>query len=568
MKTQQAQKIKNEPDTGCRKQSVWGRLFSNLGKKKVSDRQDFEISDEIVRETSPVNQVVSGNNVQTEASKGVMKENMTNIETIVSSDDQSYKKEIQKSLPSSTICTTYKEQPEQSKDEDKSRIVELFKRNGILRDDEDWKDVDLEERLRLSIINKCILCWNRISPDEAIHGSMNSLEDFMRLIHGGFIGFSNREILHEWFREISNEFNLGVQSIGVFKNFKNYLSETKLSIKCQYDQLDERIDNVLRKFFAEWQKKQDEDTIRSLQNKMDKLLIENGSLSEKILSFKNEEVALKESLQCAENRIDVLKQECENKSHELLEISDKLKVSVEELSQIKQEQDKLQIQYKQSFASFMEQSEKMDEIYKIRQQWSANFEGNLKEIGVKLHGLVQKVIDSNSDSSIYRNLLERISTSYETMMNEISDMKNRSDWQEGKIDVKEMVRLIQPILQGSMKRNGWINILTYLNCYSYIPQLAREFNNHDLDILKLGELYALIIVMLGKVYISPFVPRLLIDQFDDNYYEFKNSDTWINRFCPDLSPRDYAGKIFDLVQIGYWMQGEELIFNKPIVTYF
>ena len=497
-----------------------------------------------------------------------MKENMTNIETIVSSDDQSYKKEIQKSLPSSTICTTYKEQPEQSKDEDKSRIVELFKRNGILRDDEDWKDVDLEERLRLSIINKCILCWNRISPDEAIHGSMNSLEDFMRLIHGGFIGFSNREILHEWFREISNEFNLGVQSIGVFKNFKNYLSETKLSIKCQYDQLDERIDNVLRKFFAEWQKKQDEDTIRSLQNKMDKLLIENGSLSEKILSFKNEEVALKESLQCAENRIDVLKQECENKSHELLEISDKLKVSVEELSQIKQEQDKLQIQYKQSFASFMEQSEKMDEIYKIRQQWSANFEGNLKEIGVKLHGLVQKVIDSNSDSSIYRNLLERISTSYETMMNEISDMKNRSDWQEGKIDVKEMVRLIQPILQGSMKRNGWINILTYLNCYSYIPQLAREFNNHDLDILKLGELYALIIVMLGKVYISPFVPRLLIDQFDDNYYEFKNSDTWINRFCPDLSPRDYAGKIFDLVQIGYWMQGEEFIFNKPIVTYF
>lgn len=568
MKTQQqAQKIKNEPNMGCHKQSVFGKLFSSFRKKKISDKQDFETSEEVVRETSPVNQVLSENNVQTEMAREVMKENMRGTETTISSDNQPCEKETQKSLPCRTICT-YEEPSEQSNDEDISRIIGLLKSNGILRNDEDWKEVDLEERLRLFVVNKCVFCWNRISPDGAIHGSINSLEDFMRLIHGGFIGFSNREILSEWFREISNEFNLDVQSICLFKNFKNYLSETKLSIKRQYDQLDERIDKVLRRFFVEWQKKQDEDTVRILQNKMEKLLIENGSLSEKILIFKNEEVALKGSLQSAENRIDILKQDCENKSHELLELSNKLKVTVEELNQIKQEQDKLQIQYEQSLASFVEQSEKMDRIYKIRQQWSANFEGNLNEIGVKLHGLVQKIIDSNSDSSIYRNLLERMSTSYETMMNEISDMKNRSGWKEGMIDVKEMVKLIQPILQGSMKRNGWINILSYLNCYSYIPQVAKEFNNHDLDILKLGQLYALIIVMLGKVQISLFVPRLLVDQYDDNYYEFKNSDTWINRFCPDLSPRDYAGKIFDLVQIGYWMEGEELIFNKPIVTYF
>ena len=189
-------------------------------------------------------------------------------------------------------------------------------------------------------------------------------------------------------------------------------------------------------------------------------------------------------------------------------------------------------------------------------------------INFELNELAQKVIHANPDSSIYKNLLERVAVNYEMTKQKIIELKDQPDWKDGKVDVKEMINRIQPILQEGMKRNGWINILTYLNCYGDVSQVATEFNSHNLHVLQLGKLNSLIRALLGMVQISIFIPRLLIDEFNTDYYEFKNSETWIDKFCPAICPRDYAGKVFDLIQMGYQIQGKELISYKPLVVYF
>lgn len=457
-------------------------------------------------------------------------------------------------------------QPEQQ--DDFSFWVGFLRQNGILRDDEDWKCVDLSERLQLYVVNKCVHCWNRMYPDEIISQKIDSLDAFFDLVHSGFIGIGNRERINDWFQEIAMELNWNIQSMEWLQNPKKYLAETRINMKHQYEQLDKRVEKIVRKLLNEWEDKQNESITGSLQSQVEELESEKESLLAEDTRIKEENALLSENLNKAVEDIQRLEQEKHEKMQALSKSVDKLQSLSGELEQKRKELERLQFQNEQLTATSSGYAEMMDQHCKMNKQWSRDFFVKLDEIGLKLDELVRKVVDSNPDTSIYRNLLGRVSISYGMMKDEISNLKDQSDWEEGKIEIKEMMNRIQSLLQESMKRNGWINILAYLNCYCYIPQVAVEFDNHGLNILKLGQLHAMVTTLLGEVRIAIFVPRLLVDQFNDDYYEFKNSDTWINKFCPEISPRDYAGKVFDLVQIGYSIQGEELLSCKPIVVYY
>jgi hypothetical protein len=452
--------------------------------------------------------------------------------------------------------------------EDYSSLVGFLRQNGVLRNDEDWKNVDLSERLQLYVVSKCILCWNRMYPDEVVNQKIDTLDVFMNLLHSGFIGIGNRERINDWFQEIAMELNWNIQSMEWLQNPKKYLAESRMNMKRQYEQLDKRVEKVIRKLLDEWEDRQNESITGALQLQVDKLESEKAPLLAEVTRIKGENALLSENLNKAVKDIQRLEREKNEKMQALSNSDDKLQSLAGELEQKRKELERLQSQNEQLTATSSEYAEMMDQHYKMNKQWSRDFFVKLDEIGLRLDEWVRKVVDSNPDTSIYRNLLNRVSISYGMMKDEISNLKNLSDWEEGKIEINEMINRIQPFLQESMKRNGWINILAYLNCYCYIPQVAVEFKNHDLDILKLGRLYVMVTALLGEVQIAIFVPRLLVDQFTEDYYEFKNSDIWINKFCPEISPRDYAGKVFDLVQIGYSIQGKEQVHNKPIVVYY
>lgn len=558
MKTEQHQRTKKEQKE-CYKMTFKERVVSFFGFKESPEQQESEIADETEQNTLTGTQSVAENDSQQEISKDAIKESVVNT---VAPDNQ-YDKNCPQISPSVNT-----EQSSDIQSEDYSVLFRLFRENGILKDNEDCSTLDLEERLRLHVINKCIRCWNRMYPDEAVDANMNSLDDFLKLIHSGFIGINNREKLDDWFQEIAMEFNWDIRSMEWLQNPKKYLTITKVGMKRYYEQLDKKIEKVLQDVLNEWQSKQEENTVLSLHKRIEGLEAEKEALSVETIRMKNENSSLSTSLQEAEKSVQTLKEESDKKVQELAELNKNLQKLSGDLQEAERKSKGLQLENEKLSVASAKLSEAIDSLGEIRKQWSNRFFTQLDEIGIELHELVQKVTGANPDSSIYSNLLERASTSYETMKEEVIQLKDRPDWKEGEMEVKEMVGQIQTVLLGSLKRNGWINILTYLNCYSHIPQVATEFNIHALNVLQLGRIHSLVTALLGEIQISIFAPRLLVDQFDNNYYEFKNSDTWINKFCPAISPRDYAGKVFDLIQVGYQIQGEEQTSCKPVVVYF
>lgn len=558
MKTEQHQQTKREQKE-CYKMTFWEWLASFFGFKKSPKLSESEIAGETNQNTLSVTQNVIENDSQPEITKDAMKESGVNT----AASDIKYDKNCQQ-VPLSVTT----EQSSGIQSDDYSVILRLLRQNGILKDNEDCSTLDLEERLRLYVINKCIRCWNRMYPDEVVDENMNSLDGFLKLIHSGFIGINNREKLDDWFQEIAMEFNWDIRSMEWLQNPKQYLTVTKVGMKQYYEQLDGRIEKVLQDVLNERQSKQDESTVQSLHKQIEELKAEKESLSAEVIRINKENELLSISLQEAIKNYQILKDENDKKTHELADANEKIKKLSEDLQEAERKMEKLQSENEKLAIELANLSEAIGNLREIRKQWIVGFFTQLDEIGFELNEVVQKVTDANSESSIYRNLLERASTSYETMREEIIQLKDQPDWKEGKMEVKEMVGQIQTVLLGSLKRNGWINILTYLNCYSHIPQVATEFNIHALNVLQLGRIHSLVTALLGEVQISIFAPRLLVDQFDNNYYEFKNSDTWINKFCPAIFPGDYEGKVFDLIQVGYQIQGEEQTSCKPIVVYF
>ena len=558
MKTEQHQQTKREQKE-CYKMTFWEWLASFLGFKKSPERLEPEIAGESEQNTLMDTQSVTENNSQSEITEDAMKESGVNT----AASDIQHDKDCQQ-VPLS-IAT---EQSSEIQSEDYSVVFQSFRQNDILKDNEDWRAVNWDERLQLHAINKCICCWNCMYPDEAVDENMNTLDDFLRLIHSGFVGINNREKLDDWFQETAVEFNWDIRSMEWLQNPKRFLTVAKVGMKRYYEQLDKKIEKVLLDVLNEWQSKQDENTVLSLHKRIEELEAEKESLSAEVIRINKENELLSSSLQEAIKNYQILKDEYDKKTRELVEANKKVEKLSVDLQEAERKLEELQSKNEELAIDSANLSEVIGNLEEIRKQWIVGFFTKLDEIGLELNEMVQKVADTNPESSIYRNLLERASTSYATTREEVIPPKAQPDWKGGMIEVKEMVRQIQSVLQGSLKRNGWVNILTYLNCYSYIPQVVTEFNTHALNVLQLGRLHSLVIALLEKIQISMFVPRLLVDQFDNNYYEFKNSDTWINKFCPAISPRDYAGKVFDLIQVGYQIQGNEQTSCKPIVVYF
>lgn len=542
-------------------------LFLGLRKspetKESPERQKMEKNNEVnqhICQEALQDTKEEGNILQTKNQESVVKKSSENVEK--ETENRHTEVDGQTSHTNDAMKVVKSQQQIQEKC---VSLIETLKQHGILKNDEDWNDVDFKARLQVYVVNKCMSFWNRQYPNEAINLQDNSLDEFWNLIHSGFIGIGNREKVDEWFLETAKELNWEIQTMEWMQDPKKYLTKTKVDIKNQWDK---RIEKILRNVLNEWQSSHYESIIQSLHKQIEKLKDEKEALNAEVTTVNDEKDLLQTKLQETEKIIQRQNEEIERKGNQLSEANKISEELSDELLETKRKLNELQAQYEQLVGVYEEQSKMINEISETHKQWSDRFFMDLDEINFELNELAQKVIHANPDSSIYKNLLERVAVNYEMTKQKIIELKDQPDWKDGKVDVKEMINRIQPILQEGMKRNGWINILTYLNCYGDVSQVATEFNSHNLHVLQLGKLNSLIRALLGMVQISIFIPRLLIDEFNTDYYEFKNSETWIDKFCPAICPRDYAGKVFDLIQMGYQIQGKELISYKPLVVYF
>lgn len=136
---------------------------------------------------------------------------------------------------------------------------------------------------------------------------------------------------------------------------------------------------------------------------------------------------------------------------------------------------------------------------------------------------------------------------------------------------QQVIEDMQGLFIDALSRSGWMNNVARLLSYSRLPKLhdgidfPTELKNHGLDSALLENINAKMATLLGIADMGILVPAVLANDFEMGSYDYKNGDTWIDQFFPEVSTRNYSEKVFDIIQVGYTIKGQTE--KKPSVQY-
>lgn len=176
-----------------------------------------------------------------------------------------------------------------------------------------------------------------------------------------------------------------------------------------------------------------------------------------------------------------------------------------------------------------------------------------------------------NQAPIFVTIINDIRLGLRMTSEQFDDFKN-NEWSAPDKLQKQVIKDMQDIfIYGALNRSGWMNNVARLLSYSRLPKLhdgtdlPAELEAHGLSSSLLEDIYANMLTLLGVANMGLLVPAVLANNFDKDSYDYKNGDTWIDKFFPKVSTRNYKGKVFDIVQVGYSIDGQ--IERKPIVQY-
>ena len=181
---------------------------------------------------------------------------------------------------------------------------------------------------------------------------------------------------------------------------------------------------------------------------------------------------------------------------------------------------------------------------------------------------LQQNIESVSAVDIpMKGFFNNAMSGYKTFKKQFEQWKDKA-LSNNDIPLKNICEEMATLCRNSIKPLGWINLLETLKAYSDVPMLHDAMCSYGLTSARLTILDGHIRALLGAVGIQLIVPRLLLDHYDTNYFDYDNSGTlWINRIVPGISldPKEFQGRIFDIRQMGF--EGTNF-HNKPKVFYY
>ena len=115
-----------------------------------------------------------------------------------------------------------------------------------------------------------------------------------------------------------------------------------------------------------------------------------------------------------------------------------------------------------------------------------------------------------------------------------------------------------------LRPSGWMNNAAQLFAYSRLPQLCTQLRQSGMNIAILEELVGQAQALLGTADMSMTIPAVLATDFDKDAYDYQNGDVWINKMFSGITPRDFEGKVFDILQVGYTIGTTK---TKPVVKF-
>lgn len=187
----------------------------------------------------------------------------------------------------------------------------------------------------------------------------------------------------------------------------------------------------------------------------------------------------------------------------------------------------------------------------------------LKELDSSVNNIV---VQLPIFASLTRNILTDMRTTRETF-----DYFKKEVWTSPDTLQAQVIQDMQEIYINAMGRSGWINNVARLLSYSRLPvlkdgtDLPSQLELHGVSSALMECIYADLSSLLGIADMGLIVPAVLANNYNIESYEYTNGDTWIDKFFPDVSIRNYKGKVFDIVQVGYVIGGKTI--RKPDVQY-
>ena len=209
-----------------------------------------------------------------------------------------------------------------------------------------------------------------------------------------------------------------------------------------------------------------------------------------------------------------------------------------------------------------------------RDQAIEDAEKLLKTIASDLGTIENSVKAVVNQSPIFVNSINNIFSELQRTQEEFEDYKTE-DWSKPEMLQAQVITDMQDIFMKALNRSGWMNNVARLLSYSRLPKLhdgtpdgidlPSKLEAHGISTAVLERIYANMVNLLGIANMGILVPAVLANNYDKGSYEYKNDDTWIDKFFPEVSTRNYKGKVFDIVQVGYTIEG--MTEKKPVVQY-
>ena len=166
-----------------------------------------------------------------------------------------------------------------------------------------------------------------------------------------------------------------------------------------------------------------------------------------------------------------------------------------------------------------------------------------------LDALCQQVQQTEGTSPVISATLRQMQSSMREMMQALETASPHS---------------LQEIFVKYLRPSGWMNHTAQLFAYSRLPQLCQQLQQSGVHIATLEQLTGQVQALLGAADMSMTIPAVLATHFDRDAYNYQNGDVWINKMFSGITQRDYEGKVFDILQVGYTI-GKAA--TKPIVNF-
>lgn len=288
---------------------------------------------------------------------------------------------------------------------------------------------------------------------------------------------------------------------------------------------------------------------------------------EDMLVAKDKEIGVQKSEY--EKRLDAQKALYEEKLQTQIKAADNAQLNLK--NEHAAEIDLLNQQHAETVNKFKATIKELDASVNVGRDETINKAEKLLKAVIDDLETLSKTVNSIIDQSpIFVNSIKNILEDLKITEEAFNNMKD-SEWNEPEKMLADVIADMQDIFIEALGKSGWINNVARLHSYSRLPvlqdgtDLPRALEEHGISSSVMERIYANMLTLLGTADMGIILPAVLANNYSKDNYEYKNADTWINQFFPEVSTRNYKGKVFDIVQVGYTIGGKTE--SNPVVQY-